>query len=665
MKKRIIALLVVFSMMIIFVVPTTSEAAPSWWKKFINVVLEDVRGGLDGYDETGTLGGAIGGAVERSIDAGMSSGQGAGRPYSPPSFAEESIGLHHNMALKEAIGDQRLSELKDDEINQRITDYLQKNDLYKRDPKDKEMVKTQPKWVKISDNVRPRIEDAFVMLLKTGDSIREGEDPIDVAMKAVDDIKDGIREEVRNELEKIPFRKLQEIIEKQSQVELKDGEKLIYTIEGKEVLPDDIAYLISASILEHSFDFWGGNDIDEDSEPLQLRRGWLRKLWDIVKADISGAITGYNLTNNVGGAIIVGGLSSAFAGINEGAGQGNWEGRDFETIGSLHNKALTVVYGAEDMPQAMLNFLEVNNIEVGDKGKAVMKECVPPDGCIKDIDLPWPLGPKKTIKINSVSDEFNANLENVMKIAFEEEEKNFDKDKIIKELEILLDEAAKSSGTKPMILKVNEYEEVKASLNAEKKPYDIIYASMFIDMYAHSIAYWLGEEDTGVQAIGGPVDEDLERLLEILDLLEDLPESPNSGPGEVPDDTATKEVVAITLNIGSDQAKINNKLQTMDVKPIIMNQRTLVPFRFIGEALNAKIDWIPENREATYELGDVKLSVFIGENRILVNGKEMEIDVKPLIMNQRTLVPIRVISEMLGFEVEWYPEEQEVRVFSK
>ena len=90
-----------------------------------------------------------------------------------------------------------------------------------------------------------------------------------------------------------------------------------------------------------------------------------------------------------------------------------------------------------------------------------------------------------------------------------------------------------------------------------------------------------------------------------------------------------------------------------DVDPIIENGRTLVPMRFIFEALDAKVEWVNETNTAIATKNDTKIEITIGENKLIKNGEEIELDVPAKLINDRTLVPVRAVSEGLNAKVDW------------
>lgn len=613
MKKRFIALFMIFTILLVFALPKPSEAAWPWWDRNKHIVKADAIGALTGIGG-GWMGAVIGGALG-SLTAGISAGGGSGG-WEPPKDIIESVGLHHNLALDYVIGDQKIGELDEKEIKEKLLSYANQYKPSENDMKIIRMLVSGEKMEKVNTSYEfeRNLDIAMKMLDENGN-------PNELVRKAVS----FLREKAKN----IPFDQINAEIEKRKSTGMN---------------MDDIGYLVVADVLEHSFDFWGGNkseNMKNEFKPIDVKPENLSELWDIVLADVYGYMIGYNIMGNTGGGVYQAMLSSMDAAMKMDAGQGSWEKADVVTSGYLHNRGLMIAQGAEDREKAMVRFFKDNDIDISNEEIVAINGCTPTWKCMDNPLMDWIEAQNKANKMN-VSDGFSGKLNEVMAVAFND--KDFDADKTTEALKELLIESAKASGTQPTILRADEYKMLEEKLKKEGKPQDIIYASIFVDMYLHSTGYWLGDE--------GPV-KSINYIIDLRKLLEPKDQRP------------PEPKIEISLNIGSDKAKINNVDTMMDVMPVVRNQRTLVPFRFIGEALNAKINWIQENKEATYELGDMKLSLFIDETRILVNGEERQMDVKPLVINQRILVPIRVISETLGFEVEWIQERQEVRVISK
>ena len=122
--------------------------------------------------------------------------------------------------------------------------------------------------------------------------------------------------------------------------------------------------------------------------------------------------------------------------------------------------------------------------------------------------------------------------------------------------------------------------------------------------------------------------------------------------GFTPVKAATSIVVQIT--IGSTKGTISGKQVVLDQPPIIENSRTLVPFRFIGEAIGATVSWDAASKKVSYVLGKITIVLTIGSTTATVNGKKVTLDVAPKITSAgRTIVPIRFVSENIGAKVDW------------
>ncbi len=99
--------------------------------------------------------------------------------------------------------------------------------------------------------------------------------------------------------------------------------------------------------------------------------------------------------------------------------------------------------------------------------------------------------------------------------------------------------------------------------------------------------------------------------------------------------------------------RVDDTILTFDQPPIIVNDRTLVPLRGIFEALGATVQWDASTRTVSATRGETQLSLVVDTNIINKNGTEIEIDVPAQIIGDRTMVPVRAISESLDASVNW------------
>ncbi|MBR2476858.1 MAG: N-acetylmuramoyl-L-alanine amidase [Clostridia bacterium] len=103
-----------------------------------------------------------------------------------------------------------------------------------------------------------------------------------------------------------------------------------------------------------------------------------------------------------------------------------------------------------------------------------------------------------------------------------------------------------------------------------------------------------------------------------------------------------------------------------DVPPVIEDGRTLVPVRAISESgMGAKVSWNGKLRQVKVTKGDLEILLTIGEKKVLVNGKATELDVPAKLINDRTMVPVRFISETFEYKVDWDNDKRRVIIEEK
>ena len=98
---------------------------------------------------------------------------------------------------------------------------------------------------------------------------------------------------------------------------------------------------------------------------------------------------------------------------------------------------------------------------------------------------------------------------------------------------------------------------------------------------------------------------------------------------------------------------INNREVKCDVAPMIVNDRTLVPARVVFENLKAEVEWDEASRRVFITSGGTKIVFKIGSNKATINNEQTTMDCAPVIVDGRTMVPIRFVSEKLGYTVNW------------
>lgn len=104
---------------------------------------------------------------------------------------------------------------------------------------------------------------------------------------------------------------------------------------------------------------------------------------------------------------------------------------------------------------------------------------------------------------------------------------------------------------------------------------------------------------------------------------------------------------------------------SFDVPPTIENGRTLVPMRAIFEALGAKVEWNQDYHTATATKTGNRIILTINKNIGFFNGKEVPLDVPARSIDNRTMVPLRFVSEYLGTDIIWNNDIQTILINSK
>jgi branched-chain amino acid transport system substrate-binding protein len=133
----------------------------------------------------------------------------------------------------------------------------------------------------------------------------------------------------------------------------------------------------------------------------------------------------------------------------------------------------------------------------------------------------------------------------------------------------------------------------------------------------------------------------------------------------VPRAKAQKEMF-LTLVVGINQYILNGMQLTMDAPAEIVNGRTFVPIRLVAETFGADVQWDGTARTVTIKSDTTTIILKIGSTDVTVNGKTVTLEAAPFIKKPgRTMVPIRLISESLGLSVYWEPQKKLVYISAK
>jgi N-acetylmuramoyl-L-alanine amidase len=92
----------------------------------------------------------------------------------------------------------------------------------------------------------------------------------------------------------------------------------------------------------------------------------------------------------------------------------------------------------------------------------------------------------------------------------------------------------------------------------------------------------------------------------------------------------------------------------LDTDPFILNGRVMVPVRFVSESLGYQVEWKAETKEVVM-MKNEKIMILQLESKVVRNNfmGDLMMDVAPVIKNDRTMVPLRFIAESMGVSVLW------------
>ncbi len=129
--------------------------------------------------------------------------------------------------------------------------------------------------------------------------------------------------------------------------------------------------------------------------------------------------------------------------------------------------------------------------------------------------------------------------------------------------------------------------------------------------------------------------------------------------------TPTKEVTkTIVMTIGDKNVKVDDGSVACDVAPLIVDNRTYTPSRFVAEQLGAKVTWDEAKQLVTITSADGKtvIELTIGSKVAKVNSEAVEMDAAAFIKDGRTYTPARFVAEQLGGEVTWDEATRQVTI---
>lgn len=127
------------------------------------------------------------------------------------------------------------------------------------------------------------------------------------------------------------------------------------------------------------------------------------------------------------------------------------------------------------------------------------------------------------------------------------------------------------------------------------------------------------------------------------------------------EESGSSNKIEISFKVGDEILKINGEDVKVE-KPVVINGITLVPLRVISEAFGAQITWDGNARLVTLDYSGVNIKLYIDKKIAFVDGNEVELLEAPRIINEKTMVPLRFITENFGADVEYQSDTKLITV---
>lgn len=119
------------------------------------------------------------------------------------------------------------------------------------------------------------------------------------------------------------------------------------------------------------------------------------------------------------------------------------------------------------------------------------------------------------------------------------------------------------------------------------------------------------------------------------------------------DSYVTKENINNYIQYSDSYISFKNCILGFETAPVIENERILVPMRFLLEQMGADVEWNQDTQTAIATMNNISVSFSIDDTNAEINGKTATMDVPARLINDKTMVPLRFLSEEMGYTVTW------------
>lgn len=120
----------------------------------------------------------------------------------------------------------------------------------------------------------------------------------------------------------------------------------------------------------------------------------------------------------------------------------------------------------------------------------------------------------------------------------------------------------------------------------------------------------------------------------------------------------------MVMTIGQKAYTVNGQKKSLDAAPVVKDGTTYVPIRYVMDNFGGTAAWKVDGKRISVLRGSTMLDLQVGNKDYILNGQRQTSEVTPLIVNNRTLVPIRMVSERLGISVKWEQKTKSITLES-
>ena len=114
------------------------------------------------------------------------------------------------------------------------------------------------------------------------------------------------------------------------------------------------------------------------------------------------------------------------------------------------------------------------------------------------------------------------------------------------------------------------------------------------------------------------------------------------------------------------KVKLDGQLvQFADTAPVMEGSRVLVPLRGVFEKMGATLEWDPSSRIVKAEHNGKTITLPVGKSMATVGGETVTLDQPAMIVDRRTFVPLRFLSQALGAKVDWLTADRTVEIVTQ